>query len=99
MGIGWNLGNSLDAFGGNASGLGTETSWGNPRTTKAMIDAVKSKGFNTVRVPVTWFPHLDGNNNIDSAWMARVKEVVNYGIDNNMYPRPRTFLVGASFNF
>ena len=21
------------------------------------------------------------------------------GIDNNMYPRPRTFLVGASFNF
>lgn len=22
-----------------------------------------------------------------------------YGIDNNMYPRPRTFLVGASFNF
>jgi iron complex outermembrane receptor protein len=21
------------------------------------------------------------------------------GIDNNMYPRPRTFLLGASFNF
>ena len=24
---------------------------------------------------------------------------VGNGIDNNMYPRPRTFLVGASFNF
>ena len=84
MGLGWNLGNSLDAFGGS-NGLDTETSWGNPKTTKAMIDAVKAKGFNTVRVPVTWFPHLDGNNNIDSAWMARVKEVVNYCIDNNMY--------------
>ena len=85
MGIGWNLGNTLDAFGGTASGLATETSWGNPKTTKAMIDAVKAKGFNTVRVPTTWFPHLDGSNNIDSAWMARVKEVVDYCIDNDMY--------------
>ena len=24
---------------------------------------------------------------------------VSGGIDNNMYPRPRTFLLGASFNF
>ena len=84
MGIGWNLGNTLDAYGGS-NGLDTETSWGNPKTTKAMIDAVKAKGFNTVRVPVTWFPHLDGNDNIDSAWMARVKEVVDYCIDNDMY--------------
>ena len=85
MKIGWNLGNTLDAYGGTASGLATETSWGNPKTTKAMIDAVKAKGFNTVRVPTTWFPHLDGSNNIDSAWMARVKEVVDYCIDNDMY--------------
>ena len=85
MRIGWNLGNSLDAFANGVTGLSTETSWGNPKATKAMIDAVKAKGFNTVRVPVTWFPHLDGNNNIDSAWMARVKEVVDYAIDNDMY--------------
>ena len=85
MKIGWNLGNTLDAYGGNAKGVGTETSWGNPKTTKAMIDAVKAKGFNTVRVPTTWFNHLDGSNNIDPAWMARVKEVVDYAIDNNMY--------------
>ncbi len=85
MGIGWNLGNTLDAYGGTATGLATETSWGNPKTTKAMIDAVKAKGFNTVRIPTTWFPHLDGSNNIDPEWMARVKEVVDYCIDDDMY--------------
>src|SRR5690554_917807 len=50
--IGWNLGNTLDATGG--SGLGTETSWGNPITTKEMIDLVKERGFNVLRVPTTW---------------------------------------------
>ena len=84
MGAGWNLGNSLDATGG--WGLSSETSWGNPKTTKAMIDAVKAQGFNTVRVPVSWGNHTSGDNfTIDSAWMARVKEVVDYCIDNDMY--------------
>ncbi|MBR4509673.1 MAG: cellulase family glycosylhydrolase [Ruminococcus sp.] len=86
MKIGWNLGNSLDATGGNGYyGLDTEVSWGNPKTTKAMINTVKAKGFNTVRIPTTWYPHLDGSNKIDGAWMSRVKEVVDYCIDNDMY--------------
>ncbi|MBR6070001.1 MAG: cellulase family glycosylhydrolase [Ruminococcus sp.] len=86
MKIGWNIGNSLDATGGNGNyGLNTEISWGNPKTTQAMIDTVKKKGFNTVRIPTTWYPHLDGSNNIDSAWMSRVKEVVDYCIKNDMY--------------
>ncbi len=85
MQIGWNLGNTLDSHGAYSSGLSAETSWGNPVTSKAMIDAVKAKGFNTVRVPTTWYQHLDGDNNIDSAWLARVKEVVDYAIDNDMY--------------
>ncbi|NLT08311.1 MAG: cellulase family glycosylhydrolase, partial [Ruminococcus sp.] len=86
MKIGWNIGNSLDATGGAGySGVSTEMSWGNPKTTKAMIDAVKAKGFNTVRIPTTWYPHLDGSNNIDGAWMSRVKEVVDYCIDDDMY--------------
>ena len=85
IGTGWNLGNSLDATGGGNS-LYSETSWGNPKTTKAMIDAVKKQGFNTVRVPVSWGNHTTGNNfTIDSQWLARVKEVVDYCIDNDMY--------------
>lgn len=84
MGLGWNLGNSLDATGG--SGLDTETSWSNPKTTQALIDKVKSLGFNTVRVPVSWGKHVSGDNyTINSAWLARVKEVVDYCYKNDMY--------------
>lgn len=80
MKVGWNLGNSLDATGG-------ETNWGNPATTKAMIDQIKAKGFNTVRIPVTWDGHMSGapNYTIDANWLNRVEQVVNYVLDNNMY--------------
>lgn len=83
--IGWNLGNTLDATGG--SGLGTETSWGNPITTKEMIDLVKERGFNVLRVPTTWEKHLGSGPDytVDEAWLDRVQEVVNYGIKNDMY--------------
>jgi len=91
MKIGWNLGNTLDATAGDkngtfeTAGLETETSWGQPKASKELFDAIKAKGFNTVRVPTTWFQHLDADNNIDPEWMARVKEVVDYGIKNDMY--------------
>lgn len=91
MKVGWNLGNTLDAKASNkqgdleTAGLETETAWGCPKATQELFDALKAKGFNTVRVPTTWFQHLDEDNNIDSEWMARVKEVVDYGINNDMY--------------
>ena len=92
MTIGWNLGNTLDATISDKNGvpvenpgLATETSWGCPKATQELFDAIKAKGFNTVRVPTTWFQHLDENDNIDPEWMARVKEVVDYGIKNDMY--------------
>lgn len=80
MGAGWNLGNSLDA-------TGSETSWGNPKTTKAMVDAVRKAGFKTMRVPVRWDEHLGAapNRTIATAWMDRVEEIVNYGLSNDMY--------------
>ena len=56
MRIGWNLGNTLDATGG--SGLSSETSWGNPKTTKEMIDAIVDEGFNVIRIPITWDGHF-----------------------------------------
>ena len=78
MSIGWNLGNTLDAPDG-------ENSWGQPTTTKEMIDKLKELGFNTIRVPVSWGKHVDKNRNIDKSWLDRVQEVVDYGIDNGMY--------------
>ena len=80
MGIGWNLGNALDAPEG-------ETSWHQPVTTKEMIDKIHELGFNTVRVPTSWGLHTSGAPDyvIDEDWMDRVEEVVNYALDNDMF--------------
>lgn len=86
--IGWCLGNTLDSYGSYITGNNPsdyETAWGNPVTTQAMIQAVKDAGFNTIRIPVTWSQHIDDNGNVDSAWMARVKEVVDYAYNLDMY--------------
>lgn len=83
MKIGWNLGNTLDATGG--SGIESETSWQNEVTSKKMVDTVKQAGFNVLRVPTTWDIHVDENFNIDKEWLDRVQEVVDYGIDNDMF--------------
>ena len=85
MKIGWNLGNTMDANG--AATVMAETSWGNPKTTKKLIDDVKSAGFNTLRVPITWQPHLGvaPDYTIDPAWLDRVQEIVNYAIANDMF--------------
>ncbi|MCM1022687.1 MAG: cellulase family glycosylhydrolase [Prevotella sp.] len=86
MGVGWNLGNTLDSIGDWISGdLEHETAWGNIKTTKAMIDAVKKAGFKTVRIPVSWGEHMDSKGKVSSAWMNRVQEVVDYAYDNGMY--------------
>ncbi len=76
-----------------------ETAWGQPVATRELIHMFKEAGFNAIRVPVTWYPHY-GNvivndqtwdpatwtgYDINSAWMARVKEVVDYVMDEGMY--------------
>lgn len=79
MGVGWNLGNSLEAIGG-------ETAWGNPLVTQQLINSVKAAGFDTLRVPVAWSRFSDAENFvIESSWMDRVEEVVNYGLNADMY--------------
>ncbi len=85
MTTGWNLGNTFDSWGG--SGLDDETLWGNPLTTKEMIDSIKDKGFNSIRIPITWYDHMGEAPDyaVDSKWMQRVEEVVNYALDDDMY--------------
>nr|WP_321452671.1 cellulase family glycosylhydrolase [uncultured Carboxylicivirga sp.] len=77
---GWNVGNSLEVPGG-------ETGWGNPKVNKDLIDAVKAAGFNAVRIPCAWDGYIVDRETyeISSTWLARVKEVVDYCIDNDMY--------------
>lgn len=83
MRVGWNLGNTMEAEG---SGLEAEVAWqpSKKKTDEQMIRLVKDAGFNVLRIPVSWGNHADGQYNIDSAWLDRVQEIVNYGIDNDM---------------
>lgn len=90
--IGWNLGNALDSTNYKKEYLGEEknidyyeTLWGNPKTTKEMIDTVKEAGFNSIRVPVTYYDHILSDGTIDEAWFKRVEEVINYVLDNGLY--------------
>lgn len=86
--VGWNVGNSLDSYGDWINGSTTsdyETAWGNPVITKELIHCVKEQGFNAVRVPVTYLHFMDESGKIDEAWLARVKEVVDYVIEEDMY--------------
>ena len=88
FGSGWNLGNRLDACQWNNKTLESvsslETKWGVPKaTTEEMIKVVAARGFKTIRVPVSWHNHIiadDGTYTIDSVWMARVKEVVDWSL-------------------
>jgi len=85
MGVGWNLGNTLDANSTSATDLSSETLWGQPTTKAELMTMMKNAGFNAVRVPVTWYNHMDSSGNVDADWMARVKEVVDYVIDAGLY--------------
>ena len=87
MGFGWNLGNSLDAYTTDSNeGLNSETNWRNPKTSDSMIAKLVSKGFKSIRIPVTWHNHLiDQKYTIDPNWMKRVKAVVDICIKKGLY--------------
>lgn len=89
---GWNLGNTMEA--GNAAnnwknaGIGSETFWQSAKTTQQLIDLVKASGFKSVRIPCSWvMGHITEAEacTIDADWLARVHEVVDYCIKNDLY--------------
>jgi endoglucanase len=86
MGAGWNLGCSFEAYNTNNEPV-SETKWGRPRTTRKMINAIHEKGFNVLRIPITWMNHMGSapDYTVDKKWLKRVEKVVNYGLDNGMY--------------
>jgi endoglucanase len=79
MKVGVNLGNTMEA-------ICDEAAWGGGRTSQALIDSIKNAGFNTVRIPISWFCHSDTlKSKVDRDWMARVKEVVDYCMKDSLY--------------
>ena len=119
MGAGWNLGNTLDSNSNSVDNMWIEaytdrtptdyeTAWQQPVATRDLIHMFKEAGFNAIRVPVTWYPHMgtvtvttyqDAEGNwhgrwdkstwkgfdVDPVWLARVREVVDYVMDEGMY--------------
>ena len=92
--IGWNLGNTLDCVGSNidfdSAPYKSVTAWGNDEPTKELFETVKAGGFNTVRIPTTWFQHVkfDSNTNkyiINEQWLDYVKQTVDYAYNLDMF--------------
>jgi endoglucanase len=77
--IGYNIGNSLEAIGG-------ETAWGNPAITLQQIQLIKQSGFTAVRLPTSWDQYADQRTGkISDVWLARVKQVVQWCVDSGLY--------------
>ncbi|MBQ2264161.1 MAG: glycoside hydrolase family 5 protein [Oscillospiraceae bacterium] len=100
MGIGINLGNTMEAYwqdtqdktaGASTIGENTpldyEKCWGAVETTQECIDGMKAAGFNTVRVPVYWGNMMedDGKFQINEDYMNRVAEIVDYCRNQELY--------------
>lgn len=91
MGIGINLGNTMEACGDWIDKTGGvkayETAWGSPEITAKMISGYAEAGFKTLRVPVAWtnLMSIDGKYTISSDYIARVKQIVDWAIESGMY--------------
>jgi endoglucanase len=84
MGAGWNLGNQLEA---NTNGYPSETAWGQPTVTQALIDKVRAAGFKTIRIPVSYLGSIGPGPNytINPSWLNRIQEVANYAYNRGMH--------------
>lgn len=89
--VGWSLGNTLDSIDASIDKLSKptdwETAWGNPVTSKEMMECVIDKGFNLIRIPVSWNDHIlmDQDYKIIDSWMDRVQELVDYAYGHDAY--------------
>lgn len=91
MGIGINLGNTMESSGdwiaqwGDGTVASYETAWGSPVITREMINGYAEEGFGVVRIPVAWSNMMDDNYTISEQYMQRVQELVRWTIDADMY--------------
>ena len=89
MGIGKNLGNTFESCGNwinKSSDTNYETAWGSPVITEQMIKGYKDCGFGVMRLPVAWSNMMDKETyTISPDYVARVKEVLNWALDSDLY--------------
>ncbi|MBO4341434.1 MAG: cellulase family glycosylhydrolase [Bacteroidales bacterium] len=94
MGVGVNLCGSFDDVlngegelsGDRADPSTFETSHGQSLTTATTMTSLYSAGFRTIRIPITWYAHMDSpTSTIDAVFLDRIEEVVNYALDAGLY--------------
>jgi len=96
MGVGINLGNTMESCGDWIAQWGSggfapdevgsyETAWGSPIITQDMIKGYAAQGFGVVRVPVAWSNLMGSNYQISDEYFARVKQIVDWVIEEDMY--------------
>ncbi len=75
------MGNTYDAIGAD------ETAWGNPSVTQTLLKKVKSEGFRSIRIPVTWEGRQGGapDYTIDPGWLAKVRQTVDWALAEDLY--------------
>ncbi len=92
MGNGINLGNTMEAYGHASYGTDAatsvyETAWGQPVTTKEMIQGMKDAGFDSIRIPVAWTNMMNyesGDYTINQKYVDRVGEIIGWAIEADM---------------
>ena len=84
MGAGWNVGNQMEASSG---GTPVEDAWTQVTITERLIRTVKREGFKTIRIPVSYLSKIGEGPDypIDSAWLDRIQEIVDWAIKYDLY--------------
>jgi len=88
MGLGINLGNTMEATGDWVSGgsvTSYETCWGSPVITEEMIKGYKDAGFGVVRVPANWSNMMAEDYTLNADFVARIHQIVDWILANDMY--------------
>src|SRR5574344_43514 len=107
LNVGYNMGNTLDAWHSQLERRGQlnmqqETLWGQRNLTQADFDRVRDAGFNTVRIPVTWwyntYMDAEGKLQVYHQWLERVKTVIDYALVDNLYVILNTHFDSSSKN-
>ncbi len=91
MGIGINLGNTMESCGdwiaqwSDGTVTSYETAWGSPVITEEIIRGYAAEGFGVLRIPVGWSNLMGENYTISKDYIDRVRQIVDWTIEADMY--------------
>jgi endoglucanase len=92
LGMGYIFGNTFDVWSHkkkiDLDDRDWETKWESPKITKDQIKQLKSMGFKTIKLPVTWHEHFTKQDDVwimQEWWIERIKEVIDWVLEEDLY--------------